>query len=143
MENGRELERRRKISRSLKRQYASGERKVSLAFSHAWLGKKRSKEDREKMSRARIGRFGDERHPRWAGDRVGYDGLHDWVYKVLGAPMTCSRCGRVGKNNYQIHWANKNGKYKRTKNDWIRLCVRCHWWKDQANKERIGSRWVK
>lgn len=106
-----------------------------------WLGKKRSKKDREKMSAARKGRFGMENHPHWLGDKVGYDGLHDWVYKVLGAPMECKECGKICKNNYQIHWANKSGKYKRDKNDWLRLCVKCHWWKDQADRKRVGGYW--
>lgn len=107
-----------------------------------WYGKKRSKKDKEKMSKARTGRFSMENHPKWLGNKVGYDGLHDWVYKVLGAPMECVECGKVCQNNYQIHWANKSGKYKRDKNDWIRLCVKCHWLRDQADRTRTNNKWA-
>lgn len=27
---------------------------------------------------------------------------------------------------YKIHWANKTGFYLREKEDWIRLCAKCH-----------------
>jgi len=26
----------------------------------------------------------------------------------------------------KIHWANKSGEYLRDKDDWIRLCCKCH-----------------
>ena len=65
-------------------------------------------------------------HPQWKGNKVGYDALHDWVYKKLGAPMICEKCGKVCKTNHEIHWANRSRKYKRIKDDWLRLCVPCH-----------------
>ena len=128
-------------SKTLKRLYAEGKRTVSPKFYYAWLGKKRSPYVIQKLREAHLGKF-DEKSTRWLGDKVGYDGLHDWVYKKLGAPMQCEKCKKVGKSNRQIHWANKSGKYKRNIKDWIRLCVKCHWWKDQSKRKRIGNKFV-
>lgn len=96
-----------------------------------WFGKKRP-DVSKKMSERLIGKI-DEKTPRWLGDNVGYDGLHDWVYKRLGSPMICEECGKKCKSNYQIHWANKSGRYKRDTKDWIRLCVSCHYKYDQGH----------
>ena len=74
-----------------------------------WLGKKRSKADRLKMSIAHS-KLEGEKTSRWLGNKVGYSALHDWVYRKLGSPMKCEICGKIKKNNYQIHWANKSGK---------------------------------
>ena len=96
-----------------------------------WTGKKRNLKDKEKFRLAKLGKIDNETN-RWLGDKVGYDGLHDWIYKKLGSPMICEDCKKVCKNNYQIHWANKSGKYKRDLEDWIRLCVKCHYKRDQS-----------
>ena len=61
----------------------------------------------------------------------GYRNLHKWVVKTLGQPEICSKCGKSGLIGRQIHWANKSGRYKKDKNDWIRLCVKCHFHKDK------------
>lgn len=89
-------------------------------------GKQLSASHRKKLSEARIGKFANENHPQWKGDDVGYGALHDWVYKELGSPMVCEKCGKTKTSNRNIHWANKSGEYKRDKDDWIRLCVSCH-----------------
>lgn len=67
-----------------------------------------------------------ESNNKWKGDNVGYDALHDWVYRVLGSPMKCEHCCLIFSSNRNIHWANKSGDYKRNTKDWIRLCVKCH-----------------
>ena|SRR3990167_11370476 len=97
-----------------------------------WLGKKRDKKTKEKIRLAHLGKRDDETN-HWLGDKVGYDGLHDWVYRKLGSPMICEECSKICKNNYQIHWANKSGEYKRDIDDWLRLCVKCHYERDQKN----------
>ena len=61
----------------------------------------------------------------WKGDKVGYFGLHDWVYKNLGQPSKCSDCGTTDLNK-RFEWANISGKYKRVLSDWKRLCCSCH-----------------
>lgn len=66
----------------------------------------------------------DGNNVNWVGDKVGYDGLHDWVKVRLGTPSKCEFCGTTEKRLY--HWANKSRLYKREISDWIRLCVSCH-----------------
>ena len=68
----------------------------------------------------------EEQSIRWAGDDVGYRGIHHWVNMRLGKPDTCEHCGKSGLKGRQIHWANISGNYLRDTNDWIRLCIKCH-----------------
>lgn len=72
----------------------------------------------------------------WKGDSVGYVGLHMWVKKELGAPDTCEFCKKSGLYGRVIHWANKSGEYRRSKSDWIRLCVSCHSKYDKSYETR-------
>lgn len=61
---------------------------------------------------------------KWAGDKVGYFALHDWVSRVLGRPKQCENCGTTKHTRYE--WANISGEYKRDTSDWARLCKMCH-----------------
>lgn len=69
-----------------------------------------------------------ESNYNWAGDKVGYRALHNWVEKRLGKPMVCAECGDDSRKRY--HWANISSEYKRDITDWIRLCPPCHKKKD-------------
>lgn len=69
----------------------------------------------------------DSSHHMWKGDKVSYSGIHKWVSKYFGHPMTCEWCGFETKNSYQIHWANLSGLYRRDREDWARLCAKCHY----------------
>ena len=92
-------------------------------------GKKLSDEHKKKLSLKKKGIYKFEKHPNWKGNKVGYGALHDWVRKVLGRPKNCLFCNNKGKKNgrsWSIHWANKSGKYLRSKTDWLPLCVKCH-----------------
>lgn len=62
----------------------------------------------------------------WKGGAVGNVALHSWVKRQLGRPMVCEHCGYVATSVFKIHWANKSHEYKRSIDDWIRLCVSCH-----------------
>ena len=53
---------------------------------------------------------------------LGYHGLHDWVYKKLGRPLSCEQCGSI----VGLEWANKSFKYLENISDWISLCRFCH-----------------
>jgi len=66
----------------------------------------------------------NEKNHSWKGDKVGYHGLHHWIYRNLGAPQKCEICGATKKQKYE--WANKDHKYKRNLKDWLRLCTTCH-----------------
>jgi hypothetical protein len=61
---------------------------------------------------------------QWKGDDVGYGALHRWVYQTLGKPMKCEHCGTTTAKKFE--WANKDHQYNRDKDDWIRLCTKCH-----------------
>lgn len=63
---------------------------------------------------------------KWKGDKVGYGALHAWIRNNYGQPKTCEHCLKDFSSNYKIHWANKTGKYKRDREDWLRLCCKCH-----------------
>ncbi len=61
----------------------------------------------------------------WKGDKVGYQGVHQWVTRVLGKPNYCEHCKSTKKGYYE--WSNISNKYKRDVTDWQRLCARCHY----------------
>ena len=113
-------------------------RKISASLmgnQHA-KGYKWTKEQRKRASEAHIGVFANEKHPFWKGNEVSYRGLHKWVERKLGFPNKCESCGEIENNRRKIHWANKSGKYKRDLKDWIRLCAKCHYKKDDIYKNQ-------
>ena len=62
-----------------------------------------------------------------------YKQIHYQVNKKLGKPNECSICGMTNKKGY--HWANKSGNYDlNDMNDWIRLCISCHYKYDGSQK---------
>jgi len=67
----------------------------------------------------------DKKHYAWKENGVGYNPLHSWIKRKLGKPSKCSHCGKIGYG-HQMHWANKDHKYRRILTDWIRLCSKCH-----------------
>lgn len=60
----------------------------------------------------------------WKGDKASYRTIHAWVTYHMGKPKRCFICGDSTKSRYE--WANASGKYNRTVDDWVRLCVQCH-----------------
>lgn len=108
----------------------SDEHKRKLSESHKGLtpwnaGKKMSKKIVKQMSISRLGKRKGETNHAWKGEKVKYCGLHDWVRRELGTPDTCEHCRKVGYGR-EMHWANKDHKYKRNLTDWLRLCIHCH-----------------
>src|SRR3989304_10149394 len=51
--------------------------------------------------------------------------LHHRINKRFGKPIGCELCGNKDKKVY--HWANKTGNYSEDREDWIRLCPKCHY----------------
>lgn len=86
--------------------------------------------------------FTGDKNPKWKGDNVGYDALHDWVKRKLGKPTKCQHCNLDGLTGKKIQWANKSGKYRRNTADWIRLCTKCHSEYDHK-KGRFPEPWNK
>src|SRR3990167_62498 len=111
-------------------------RRISEALSgekHPNWGKKRPREVVEKMSRNRMGKCSGSLNSNWKGEDVGYIALHIWVKRWKSNPVSCDECNKIGEKvhgRWNIHWANKSGKYIRHLNDWIPLCRRCHYYYD-------------
>lgn len=79
----------------------------------------RSQEHRDQIRSRTI----SENNPNWKGDKVGYWGLHKWVYYHKGKAKKCENCGT---SEGKIEWANKSRMYLRDLDDWISLCRSCH-----------------
>ena len=88
-----------------------------------WLGKEISLELSKAVTESNKRRNG-EKASSWKGDEVGYTGLHKWISKLYGSPKICDFCETETAKSY--NWANKSGEYKRERNDWYRLCRKCH-----------------
>lgn len=99
-----------------------------------------SKKSRELMSQKRKGLTANEKNPRWRGDEVSYQALHNWVRNHFLRPEKCEGCGikprkdTLGRS--MLHWANKTGKYLRERKDWLCLCAKCHRNFDVTNKKK-------
>jgi len=65
------------------------------------------------------------KHKDWIGDKVRYQGVHDWIRKLLGTPSRCSSCFSEDPTK-RYEWANISNRYYRRVNDWMRLCKQCH-----------------
>lgn len=69
-----------------------------------------------------------------------YRSVHQWVEVRLGKPHRCEDCGDETLKHRQYHWANVSGLYKRSLEDWKRLCVVCH---KKMDGYGIRSGWCK
>lgn len=67
-------------------------------------------------------------------NEAGYSALHKWVTKWKVKPDACENCG---KTNCRIEWANIDHKYRRVLDDYIPLCVSCHFHFDRENNNRL------
>ncbi len=97
--------------------------KASTVRIECGRGKFCSKVCMYKYRNAQIG----EAHHRWKGDEAKYSAIHKWIAKEFGQNMQCEWCGFKSTNPYQIQWANLSGDYTRDREDWARLCAKCHW----------------
>lgn len=102
----------------------------------AWLGKPRSEETKRKISEKLKGRpialkngklirAKGEQNNKWLGDEVGYSGIHKWLTKSYGSPKICDNCDTEDAKRYE--WALLKGKsYERNRDNFIRMCKKCH-----------------
>ena len=80
-----------------------------------------TKESRIKFSE----KMGDEKHPKWKGEKAGKGAKHAWIKRNKGEPKECEHCGsRSKKKTYD--WANIDHKYRRVLEEYLRLCRSCH-----------------
>lgn len=103
-------------------------------------GRKASLKTKQKMREAHKG----DKAYNWKGENVGYIALHTWLKTWRGKPNKCEICKRTDCKKYE--WANKDHKYRRIFDDWLRLCTSCHRQYDIKNNnystyqgKRIGS----
>lgn len=64
-----------------------------------------------------------EKNGRWAGDSVGYFGMHKRLYKMFGKPNHCIQCGTTKSKHYD--YANLTGR-RRDPTDYAAMCRSCH-----------------
>lgn len=82
-----------------------------------------------KEGRTRVVPFTDEARRKavtrtWKGQLASRVAKHRWVAYWKGRPQQCEVCGTDKKRKYE--WANKDHKYKRILEDYIRMCTSCH-----------------
>lgn len=80
-----------------------------------------------------------DKHPMWKGESVGYAGVHIWITKHFGQPLSCEVCGLNDKNR-KYHWANLSHKYLRKRSDYKRMCVPCHRKHDNWLEKMLATR---
>lgn len=93
-------------------------------------------EHRKKLSDARRGRFGDEKHPQWKGDAAFYRAKHKWIERKRGTPRMCEKCKKVKRKQHTMHWASISRTHLRVLTDWLRLCAKCHGEFDQGKRKK-------
>lgn len=96
--------------------------KIALLGNKCSLGRKLTPEQRAIAIKNFEGQVGDK-HPRWKGDEAKYVSIHWWVRKQKKFNGLCEICN---EQNKYIHLANKYHTYKRSIDDWLYLCPKCH-----------------
>lgn len=84
----------------------------------------RTQEHKEHISIALKGRFTEENHPNWTGDKPKYWAVHTWVHKKYGKATKCEFADSTCSIHYE--WSNKSREYFRDRSDWQELCVSHH-----------------
>jgi len=75
-----------------------------------------------------------EKNWNWKGDNVSRAGIHQWLVRIYGRPNKCEICGLIGGRN--INWAKLKGKeYERKRENFWRLCDKCH-----MNYDGVGKK---
>lgn len=123
------LSHRKKLSLAHKGKVLSEEHKRKLVIK--LTGRPVSKETRIKIGNANRG----ENSGSWKGDKVKYRGLHTWVVHNWGKADVCVNCG----SDSFVDWHNINNKYKRVREDWEKLCRKCHMTKDGRTKHDTSA----
>lgn len=77
---------------------------------------------------------------KWKGEKAKYGAIHMWVVSHKGKPLECESCGKTNLKLRQYQWANKDHKYRRVLDDYIRLCASCHQKYDIENNGYCGGK---
>ena len=78
-------------------------------------------------------------HHAWKGNKVGYRGLHYWLYRIKGVPKKCAICGMKRTTPKDLNWANIDHHYRRNPDDYVALCRSCHKIYDLFNNSEISD----
>ena len=61
---------------------------------------------------------------------LGYSGVHTWIEREFEKHKVCDNCkenpGKAKDGRNLIHWANKDGRYLKKRENWLCLCQSCH-----------------
>ena len=97
-------------------EYVSGHNSIK---ENPFQGKKHSIKAKKKMKDKKIG------YIPWNKDNFDtntYYGVHQWVKRYFGKPKNCELCG----SDIYVEWASRDHKYQAKREDWLRLCRKCH-----------------
>lgn len=89
-------------------------------IKEASVGRKHTEKTKQRISRA----HSEELSYLWKGDKVGYWGVHRWVYKNKGKAVACLMNDETCKGKFE--WSNVSQEYKRDLDDWQQLCRSHH-----------------
>lgn len=64
-----------------------------------------------------------------------YGTIHAYIRRLYGAPSMCEHCGTTASKKFE--WANISGRYLLERDDWARLCCKCHRRYDLGTKNKI------
>jgi hypothetical protein len=116
-----EMRERDSLGRFLKGSETTEEERKRL--SQINLGRKLSEEHKQKIRLLRIA----EKNPNWKGDKVGIDGLHEWLKRKLARPDVCDLCSKSKKLELcNISHTYNSETYTRDVKNWRWLCYSCH-----------------
>lgn len=74
-----------------------------------------------------------EDSPHWKGDKVGYYGIHEWLYTNFGKANKCENPD-CNHNSKRFQWAKLKGReYQRRRENFWQLCSSCHINYDETN----------
>lgn len=108
-----------------------GNREKDAASSRAWREANPEKvEAQHARERKGTGNLRGEASPNWKGDAAGYFAIHVWMRTQFGTSRVCDHCKSTSAKRYD--WANIDHKYRRVREDWMRLCFSCHLRHDYA-----------
>jgi len=97
------------------------------ALSEAHLGQKAwNKGKHIKFNDALdIWRESGNKPANWQEENPSYTAIHQWLIKNYGRPELCEHCGRTEAKRFE--WAKlQNKEYERKRENFIRLCKKCH-----------------
>jgi hypothetical protein len=83
-----------------------------------------------------VRKYKGDKCKNWKGDKAKYRAKHSHIERYYGKPTTCEHCWTTNLTGHKIHWASKTKEYTRDRENWLRLCVKCHHLYDRVNKLR-------